>query len=85
MLCVMFPGNIHMASAEPIFTRRTDPLPQDLVKSRSREIGCFNDRSALKFDMYLGSAAADVIVKFQSDFNSLNPNLGASRLHELLR
>ena len=28
--------------------------------------------------MFLGSAAADVIVKFQSDFNSLNP-------HELLR
>ena len=83
MLCVMFPGNIHMASAEPIFTRRTDPLPQDLVKSRSREIGCFNDRSALKFDKYLGSAAADV--KFQNDFHSLNPNLGASRLHELLR
>ena len=26
-------------SAEPLFTKRTDVLPQDLVKSRSREIG----------------------------------------------
>ena len=32
---------------------------------------------------HLGSAAADVPVKFQSDWKSLNPNLAASRLHEI--
>ena len=30
-------------------------------------------------------AAAVVPVKFQSDWKSLNPNLVASRLHEILR
>ena len=29
--------------------------------------------------------AAEVPVKFQSDWKSLNPNLVASRLHEILR
>ena len=32
----------------------------------------------------IGSAAAEVPAKFQSDWKSLNPNL-ASRLHEILR
>ena len=36
----------------------------DLVKSRSHEIGCHYDRFALKFDRHLGSAAAEVPVKF---------------------
>ena len=58
---------------------------QNLVKSRSREIGCYNDRIALKFDRHLGSAAAEVPVKFQSDWKSPNPNLAASRLHEIFR
>ena len=40
----------------PLFNKRTDVLPQDLVKSRSRDIGCHNDRIALKFDRHLGSA-----------------------------
>ena len=33
-----------------LFTKGTDVLPQNLMKSRSREIGCFDDRIALKFD-----------------------------------
>ena len=35
--------------------------------------------------MHLGSAAAEMPVKFQSDLKSLNRNLTASRLHEILR
>ena len=30
-----------------LFTKRWDVLPPNLVKSRSREIGCYNDRIAL--------------------------------------
>ena len=58
-------------------------LPPDLVKSRSREFGFY--RIALKFDRHLGSTAAEVPVKFLSDWKSLNPNLAASRLREILR
>ena len=29
------------------FTKQTDVLPEDFVKSRSREIGCYHDRIAL--------------------------------------
>ena len=57
---------------------------KNLVKSRSSEIGCCNGRIALKFDRHLGSSAAEVPVKFQSGWKSLNPNLAASRLHEIL-
>ena len=67
-----------------LFTKRMEFLPQDIVKSRSREIGCYNERTALVFDRYIGSIAADVPVKFQSDWKSLNPNLAASGLHEIL-
>ena len=60
-------------------------LLQDLVKSRSREIVCYDYCIALKFDRHLGSAAAEGPVKFQSDWKSLNPNLAISRLHEILQ
>ena len=69
----------------PLFTKRPDVLLQDLVKSRSREIGCYDGRIALQFDRHLGSAAADVPVKLQSYWKSLNPNLAASGLREILR
>ena len=59
-----------------------DVSPPNLVGSRSREIGCYNDRIVLEFDRHLDSAAAEVPVKFQSDWNSLKTNLAASRLHE---
>ena len=52
--------------------------------SRSNEIGCYNDRNALKFDRHLGNAAAEVSVKFKSNWKSLNPNLAAWRLREIL-
>ena len=65
------------------FYSRYDVLPPNIVKSRSCEIGCCNVRIALKFDMHLGNAAAEVS-KFQSDWKSLNSNLALSRLHEYL-
>ena len=52
---------------------------------RSRETRCNKDGIALEYDRYLRSAAAEAPVKFQSDWKSLNPNLAASRLHEILR
>ena len=60
-------------------------LPSTLVKSRSREIGCYNGRIVVKFDRDFGSAAAEMLVKFQSYWKMLNPNLVASRLREILR
>ena len=56
---------------------------RQISKSRSREIGCYDYRTALKFDRHLGSAAAEGPVKFQSDWKSLNPNLAISSLHEI--
>ena len=66
----------------PLFTKRT-VLPQNLMKSRSTKIGFYNDRIVLKFDRHLGSAA-DMLVKFHSDWKRLNPKFAASRLHEIL-
>ena len=40
---------------------------------------------ALKFGRYLGTAAAEVPVKFQSDTTIATSNLAASRLHEIWR
>ena len=39
----------------------------------------------MKFDRHIGSNAAEVPVKFQSDRAILNTNLAASRLYEILR
>ena len=39
----------------------------------------------MKFDRHLSSTAADVPVRVQSDRESLNLNLAASRIHEILR
>ena len=65
--------NCHWSKSGSLFIRFTDVLSQDLVKSRSRAIWCYNDRIALKCDRHL--AAAEVVVKFWSDWKSLNPNL----------
>ena len=53
------------------------------VKSRSRAIGCYDDRIAVKFGRHLGSAAADVPVKFHCDWKRINIYHAASRLHEI--
>ena len=48
----------------PLFTKRTDVLQHDLVKSRSRKIGCYHDRVALNFDRHLGCAAPEAPANF---------------------
>ena len=63
-----------------LFTKRTDVLPQNPMKSRIREIVSHNGRVTLKFDRHFASAA-----KFQSDWKSLNPNVTALKLTEVLR
>ena len=75
----------HIYTSGPIFTKRTDILQQDLMKSQNHGIGCYNIRIAPTFERHLGSAAAHVPVKFQSNGKIINPNLAASRLHEILR
>ena len=66
----------------PLFTTRTDVLPPNLVKSRGRGIGCYNDRIALKFERNLGSSVAKEPVKLRSHGKILNLNLPASKLHD---
>ena len=60
-------------------------LPPNLAKYWSRDIGCYNVCIALKFDRHLGSGTAEELFRFQSDWKSLNPNLVASSLREILR
>ena len=62
-----------------------DVLPPTLVKSRSREIVCYDYRFDLKFDRHVGNAAAEALVKFHSDWENLKLNHADSRLHEILR
>ena len=68
-----------------LFTKQINVLLQDLAKYRSRESRYNNDRIAVKCDSHLDSSTAEVPVKFQSDWKSLNPNRAASSLHEILR
>ena len=69
----------------PLCTGRKDVSPPNFVKSRSHEIVCCNDCVALKFDRHHGSAAAEVPIKCQNDWKSLNPNPAPLRLREILR
>ena len=69
----------------PLFTKRMDILPLNLVKHRNSEIVCYTDGIALQFDRHLGSTAANVPVKCQSNWKILNPSLAALRLDEILR
>ena len=75
---------LHTASGARLNIRK-DVFSYNLVKSRSHEIGTINCRIALKFDRHIGSTAAEVPVKFQSDWTILNTNLAASILYEILR
>ena len=53
-------------------------------KPRDDGIGCYNDPIALKINWRIDSTAAEVPVKFQNDWKSLNQNLTVWRLHEIL-
>ena len=68
-----------------LFTKPTDVSSKYLVKSLTREIGCYIDRIALKFDRHLGSTDAEIHDSFQSDWRSLKTNFAATSLHEILR
>ena len=68
-----------------LFTKRLDVLQPNLVKSRIHEIGCYHNIIALKLCRHFDSPVTDVPVKCQSDWESLNPKLAASRLHEIMR
>ena len=50
-----------------LFTKRTNVLPQNLVKPRSRKIRVYTSPIAIKCDPLIGSGAAEIPVKFQSD------------------
>ena len=56
----------------------------DLVKSQSHEIQVLDFPITLKFDRHLGSSAAEMPVKFESDIFIVISNHMASRL-EILR
>ena len=63
------------------------PIRRLIVKSRKvwqRELN-YNCTIALIFDMYIGTTAADVRLKFQKDVIISINNLSAPRLHEILR
>ena len=76
---------LHLSSTGPLCTKRHDVLSPNLMKSQSREIGCWNDPIVMKFDWHLGSADVEAPIKFHVGFESLNPNLAYSRLREMLR
>ena len=59
-------GRFHPYPSGPLFTKRWDVLPPNLVKSRSHEIGCYNDSIARKYDRHPGSATAEMPCKFRA-------------------
>ena len=56
-------------------TKWQDVSPPNLAKHRSHEIGCYNNRFALRFDRHIGSDAAEMPVKFQIDWMGINPSI----------
>ena len=65
-------------------------IPEAIFKMSAVEISeatrlGYNNRISLKFDRHFGSAAVEMLVKYQSVWESLNPNLAASRLPNFLR
>ena len=60
-------NDIQLLHGRARFTKRVDVLPQDLAKSRNREIRVWTFPIALKFDKHPGSRAAEMPVKWQSD------------------
>ena len=73
----------HTGDLCSLFNKRYAVLPPNIVKSRSREIGFYNDCIALKIDRYRESAVAEVPVTL-NDWKCFNPNLAASGLYEIL-
>ena len=68
-----------------MLTKRTDVLPQDLVKYQSREVRVEIIPIALTYGRHLDSSATEIPVKFQSQTIIITSNLAASRLHKISR
>ena len=82
--CYSFIRQGRFTDSGPCCTKRRDVLPQYLVKTRSREIIVYIFSIAFQtFDRHLGSCAAEMAVKFQSDTNIITPNRAAARLHKI--
>ena len=64
---------------------RRNHQDQCIINHATTQIGTLNCCVALKFDRHIGSTAAEVPVKFQSDRTILNTNLADSILYEILR
>ena len=64
-----------MFSTGPLFTERTNVLPQDLVESQSREMPDKNFPISLTFETHIGSSTAEVHVELQSDTIIIKHNL----------
>ena len=79
-------ANIGLSSCQcksgPLFTKPTDVLPQDFVKSRSCEIQVYTFPIVLKFDGHLSSSAAEMPVKFRVIWSLLHSIL---RLRNFMR
>ena len=74
--------SVTIGNAKAAIQYAVSALPPNLVKSRGREIACYNSCIALKFDRHLDRAAAEVPVKFKSNWENLSLNLVASRINE---
>ena len=62
-----------------------DVLLQNIVKSRSRDTGWYdNPRIPLNVYMHLGRAAAEVPAEFQNDWKILHLNIATSGPYEIL-
>ena len=72
-----------LSDTGPLFTKWMDVLLQDPMKPWRHEIQVKTLPIALKFDRHLGSNAAELPVKFQSDTIIITSNLAASRLPEI--
>ena len=57
---------VYKPSPWALVVKRTDTLPQDLVKSRSRKIRVYTFPIARTFDKHLGSTAAEMHVNFRT-------------------
>ena len=77
------PWSISIHTSELPFTKRTDVLPHDLGKHWNCRIWILTFSITLKFDRHLGSTAAEMHVKFQSNMMIITSNLTALRLYEV--
>ena len=72
-----------LSDSGPLFTKRADVLPPDLVMFWSREIRIWTFPSALTFDRHIGSSSAELPVNFQSDTITVISDHAASRVHKI--